>query len=189
MASLTIQDLRLHHEVEIQGLIQGMVSLRVLPLPRRWWRPSPHLEDARWSVVLTRFQSMNARLGNRDSYSAADSVMVDGGRILVCPLCLQGPNDKVHLVCDCQTLEVVRKNIVVSGDTSLENMLRELRHKHPGSTSEDVLWVYLGQGHGVSRKQYIERGLALDILVDNFFLLWSKMVPCVGQRIPIFNWV
>ena len=115
------------------------MSLRVLPLPRRWWRPSPHLVDARWSMVLTRFWSMNAGLGNRVSYRAADSVMADGGRILVCPLCLQGPNDEVHLVCDCQTLEVVRKNIVVSGNTSLETMLRELRHEYPGSTS--ATWV------------------------------------------------
>ena len=82
---------------------------------------------------------MNAGLGNRDSYRAADSVMADRGRILVCPLSLQGPNDEVHLVCDCQALEVVRKNIVVSGDTSLETMLRELRHEYPGSTS--ATWV------------------------------------------------
>ena len=68
-------------------------------------------------------------------------------------------------------------------------MLRGLRLEHPGTTSEDVLRVYLGQGHGVSRKQYIERGLALDILVDNFFLIWSKRVPQVGERGPVFNWV
>ena len=134
---------------------------------------------------------MNAGLGNRVSYRAADSVMADGGRILVCPLCLQGPNDEVHLVCDCQTLEVVRKNIVVSGDTSLETMLRELRHEHPGSTSEDLLRVHLGQGMESpgSNTLSLELGLALDIMVDNFFLLWSKMVPRMGQRGPVFNWV
>ena len=123
------------------------------------------------------------------SYRVADSVMADEGRVLFCPLCLQCPYNKVNLVFGCQALEFVRKNIVVSGDVSLETMVRGLHLEHPGATSEDVLQVYLGQGHGVSRKQYIERGLALDILLDNCFLIWSKLVPLVGQRGPVFNWV
>ena len=51
VAGLMVCDLWLHHEVDILGLIQGLVLLRVMPIPLRWWKPSPHLEDARWSRV------------------------------------------------------------------------------------------------------------------------------------------
>ena len=79
--------------------------------------------------------------------------------------------------------------MVVSGYTSLESMIQGLCLDHPELTSEDALRIYLGQGHKLSRKQYIERGLVLDLLVDNFFLNWSRIVPNVGRRGPVFDWV
>ena len=100
----------------------------------------------------------------------ADAVMAEGGQVLICPLCLKGTKGEVHLVFDCRALDVMGVRIVVYGSISLESMLQGLRHANPGSTSKDVIRSYLGQGHNLSRTQYIERSLALDLQVDHLFL-------------------
>ena len=84
--SLTLKAVHEHHEAMISSQVQLLPSLRLLPIPKKWWNPAPNLFGARWRTVITRFRAMNAGLGNRDAYRAADAVTDSGGRVKICPL-------------------------------------------------------------------------------------------------------
>jgi len=99
------------YELKILSQIQEMVTLKLLPIPRKWWTIQNHVENSRWSQMLTKFRSMNAGLGNRDTFRTADSVCQDGGRILQCPLCFMGSNDEFHLLIKCESMEQSRSEI------------------------------------------------------------------------------
>ena len=59
------------------------------------------MEEGYWSKVLSRFRAMNAGLGNRSAFYKDKAVFVDSGRVVHCPLCLDGPNDDFHMVTRC----------------------------------------------------------------------------------------
>ena len=184
--SLTVKAVHEHYEAVISAQVQLLPSLRLLPIPRKWWKPAPHLFGARWRTVITRFKVMNAGLGNRDAYRAADAVADSGGRVKICPLCLNGDNNEVHLLIQCKRLNYCRTKILVHGGVSLDRVLAELRI----SSSDDAECVrrFLGQSSHTC-KELMERGLALDILLDEFFLEWSKASGKTFKKNPGFNYV
>ena len=34
-----------HHKLQILRRVQELESLRIMPIPRRWWKPSPFVEE------------------------------------------------------------------------------------------------------------------------------------------------
>ena len=67
-------------------------------------------------------------LGNRDGYRAADAVAETGGGVLICPLCLDRPNNEIHLILRCKTLASTRNSIQI-GDQSLSSLINCIFNK------------------------------------------------------------
>ena len=129
---------------------------------------------SRWSRAISKFRAMNAGLGNRDSYRTADIVCHDGGRVLQCPLCFSGSNDEFHLLIKCRTMQKHREDIKLRNGLSLQAFLIDLQ-----STSSDELTAaraFLGQNQSLNQVELVDRGYALDILVERFFLEWSSLI-------------
>ena len=152
-----------------------MTTLRLLPIPRKWWTLQNHVKNCRWSRMLIKFRTMNAGLGNRDSFRTADSISQDGGCVLQCPLCFQGSNDKFHPLMKCPLMDQARSEIKLR-DTktkSLKSTLLDLRSR---SIDEfEAVRLFPGQDKSVTKKDLMDRGLVLDILVNKFFLIWSEI--------------
>ena len=49
--------------------IQEIVTLKLLPIPRKWWTLQNHVENSRWSQILIKFRSMNAGLGISEQWT------------------------------------------------------------------------------------------------------------------------
>ena len=123
---------------------------------------------------------MNAGLGNRDAYRAADSVSQDGGPVLQCPLCFQGSNNEFHMLMKCNIMIPARSEIKLRDGRSLESTLIDLQSR---SRDEfEAARMFLGQDKELQRTDMIDRGLALDILVDKFYLEWSTIRGLVVPR-------
>ena len=171
------------HEQKVIVDIQEMVTLKLMPLPKYWWKMSNHIEDARWSRTLVKFRCMNSGLGNRDSYRTADSISQDGGRVLQCPLCFQGDNNEFHLLITCKQMEHHRQGISLRSGQSIQSFLTEQRSQ--GKDDFQAIRVLLGQGEKINKMDLIDRGMALDILLDKFFLEWfsvaGKLISRSGQ--------
>ena len=118
-----------------------------------------------WSQMLT-----NAGLGNRDSFRTADSICQDGGRILQC---FMGSNDEFHLLIKCEVMEQSRSEIKLLDGNSLQATLMKLRIE--SRDDFEACRIFLGQDKSLRRTGLADRGLALDILLDRFFLEWSKI--------------
>ena len=82
--------------------LSKMKSLRLMPIPIRWWSIPEWTCEAEWSRMLLKFRVMNVGLGNRDHYFSRYAVFIDGGRIVDCPLCLNRKNDEIHLLTECR---------------------------------------------------------------------------------------
>ena len=105
LLSVTLRQLNQTHEQKVLSEIQTKVTLKLLPIPRKWWRVQPHVADSRWSRAISKFRAMNAVLGNRYFYRTADTVCHDGWSVLECPLCFSGSNDEFHLLLKCRTMQ------------------------------------------------------------------------------------
>jgi len=173
LGSITRKQLIQVYELKILSQIQEMVTLKLLPIPRKWWTIQNHVENSRWSQMLSKFRSMNAGLGNRDAFRTADSVCQDGGRILQCPLCFMGSNDELHLLIKCESMEQSRSEIKLLNGDSLQATLMKLRLE--SRDDFEACRMFLGQDKSLRRTDLADRGLALDILLDRFFLEWSKI--------------
>ena len=161
------------YEMKVLAQIQEMVTLKLLPIPRKWWTLQKHVENSRWSQILVKFRSMNAGLGNRDAFRTADAICQDRGRILQCPLCFMGSNDEFHLLLKCEYMEQSRSEIKLLKGDSLQATLMKLRLK--SRDDFEACRIFLGQDKSLKRSDLADRGLALDILLDKFFLEWSKI--------------
>ena len=114
---------------------------------------------------------MNTGLGNRNAYRGAEFVSQDDGRVVGCPLCLLGPNNELHLAMHCHCLVATRLSIHLKGSVSL---MESVRARNNCVLNEETLNMFLGPEPGLTRLDLVDRGLALDILVDCFFVEWSK---------------
>ena len=187
LGDITIKQIHLSHQLEIQDSIQKLVSLQLNMVPTRWWKPTKFLSDSRCSNVMTRFKCMNAGLGNRDAYRAADAVAESSGRVITCPLCLEGKNNEIHIALRCKKLSYERSVIQV-GSKPLSIVLDQLMQRPDVIDEIDALRIFLGD-RKMDLSTYLERGMALDILVDTFFKKWSTVSGRHIDRRVNFNWI
>ena len=124
---------------------------------------------------------MNAGLGNRDHYRSADSLSQDDGHVTVCPLCLLGPNTELHVLLGCVSLRPTRSTTFMLSGVSLESLLISIRHSYNCQSDQEVARFFLGQEHGLTRMNFIDRGLALDVLLTAFYSQWSVLR---GRTVP-----
>ena len=117
---------------------------------------------------------MNTGLGNRDNYYSKFAVFIDSGRIIDCPLCLDGKNDEIHLLMECREMEGDRQEVKVEDGISLESKLREIKREQGTSDSPEIIRLFLGQERRTSREVMARRGMALDLLLTLFFRRWSE---------------
>ena len=187
IGAITVKQLYVFHQLEIQNLVQNLASLRLTHLPHKWWKPTKFLCNSRCSNIMTRFKCMNVGLGNRDGYRAADAVAETGGRVLICPLCLDGPNNEIHLILRCKTLASTRNSIQI-GDQSLSSLINCIFNKSEVIDEIDAVRNLLSNTK-MTETEYLERGLALDMLVDVFFKKWSSISGRFMDRRVSFNWI
>ena len=161
-----------------------MKTMRLMPLPISWWKKSPHVEEGYWSKSLSRFRTMNAGLGNRDTFYKDYAVSIDRGRVVSCPLCISGPNDEHHLVMVCPALELTRNKLMVSPNNSISGLISKIHQKYHPSDSFECLRLFLGQELGLTRLDYINRGQALEKLVECFFIAWAEKLGRPVHRRP-----
>ena len=174
-------DLKKKFKKKILDQITRMETLKVLPLPEKWWRKPMYLEDTSWSKELTRFRVMNAGLGNRDADFKEFAVYVQHGRVIMCPLCLKGSNNEVHLLVECEDLESRRESIPIE-ELTLKQKLEQIRTILNNPTSASITRYFLGQENDLSRLQYMHRGKALMSMISRFMELWSKKAGRTLQR-------
>ena len=62
----TLEKLASYHKSLVYGIFK-MKTMRLMPLPISWWKKGAHVEEGSWSKSLSRFRTMNAGLGNRDT--------------------------------------------------------------------------------------------------------------------------
>ena len=147
-----------------------MPSLRLMPLPSQFWRKQPFLTEASWSQTLSRFRTMNTGLGNRNSYYKNYAVFIEEGRVVTCPLCLSGNNDEIHILRQCNVLKEEREKIIIINNISLEQELKNIEATYKAENNEEVIRIFLGQEKNVIKHRMALRGVALECLLDNFFI-------------------
>jgi len=84
-------------------------------------------------------------------------------------------------------LKPVRRDIKV-GSQILEDTLKERQQKSDIENVVDALRDFLGNTI-LMRIDYLQQGLALDILVDRFFQEKTKFRHRIQERLIIFNWI
>ena len=96
----------------------------------------------------------------------------NGGRVTLFPLCFMGPNDKLHLLLSslCET-----EGCTISDFGRWGSITGVLSHRRISGPSGDAKTVrnFLGQSLTPVLQGLMEGGLALDILLDEFFLVWT----------------
>ena len=63
-----------------------------------------------------------------------------------------------------------------------------LRKSHGEAGDEECIRNFLGKP-GMQLRELVDRGLALDILLDEFFLMWSNKSGKTIDRRVFFNYV
>ena len=156
---MTVSKKQLHQSYELNFLsqIQELVSLKLLPIPRKWWTLLKHVENCCWLRILVKFRAMNAGLGNRDAYRAADSVSQDGGRVLQCPLCFQGSNNEFHLLMKCNIMIPARSEIKLCDGRLLESTLIDLQSR--SQDKFEAARMFLGQDKDLQRTEMMTEDL------------------------------
>ena len=155
-----------------------------MPAPVSTWKCQKYIEESKWSKTLAQFRSMNAGLGNSDTFYKNFAVYVGEGKILHCPLCLAGNNDEIHLLTSCKVMRKYRCTIKAEFNCSIEEVLSHLNCTYKVENNCHLLHLFLGQEGGLTRYQLIARGASLTKLVNNFFEEWSKKA---GKHIPRRN--
>ena len=187
LKDITMKQIHLIHQLEVQDSVQKLVSLRLTMVPTRWWKPTNFLTNSRCSNVMTRFKCMNVGLGNRDAYRSAEAIAETSGRVLICPLCLNGKNNEIHIALYCKSLAYER-SIIQVGSSPLSSTLDQILQEQGVLDEVDALRKFLGD-RKMTKTMYLERGLALDILVDTFFKKWSAVSGRHMDRRIVFNWI
>ena len=187
LKDITMKQIHLIHQLEVQDSVQKLVSLRLTMVPTRWWKPTNFLTNSRCSNVMTRFKCMNVGLGNRDAYRSAEAIAETSGRVLICPLCLNGKNNEIHIALYCKSL-AYEQSIIQVGSSPLSSTLDQILQEQGVLDEVDALRKFLGD-RKMTKTMYLERGLALDILVDTFFKKWSAVSGRHMDRRIVFNWI
>ena len=178
----SVQVVQEYFESEVIQIMSTKTTLMLMPIPFKWWSLSSHVEEGYWSKVLSRFRAMNAGLGNRSAFYKDKAVFVDNGRVVHCPLCLEGPNDEFHMVMKCAVMGQYRRQVKLRGNVSLEDELQRIRSQCSPESEIDCFRLFLGQELGVPKIDMMHRGWALSEMVDFFFLEWSRKFGSIVQR-------
>ena len=187
LREITMKQVHLIYQLEVQDSAQNPVSLRLTMVPTRWWKLTNFLANSRCSNVMTRFKCMNVGLGNRDAYRAAEAVAETSGRVLLCPLCLNGKNNEIHIALYCKSLAYER-SIIQVGSSPLSSILDQILQEQGVLDEVNALRKFLGD-RKMTKTMYLERGLALGILVDTFLKKWSAISGRHMDRRIVFNWI
>lgn len=115
------------------------------------WKCQKYIEESRWSKTLAQFRSMNAGLGNSDTFYKNFAVYVGEGKILHCPLCLAGNNDEIHLLTSCKVMRKYRCTIKAEFNCSIEEVLSHLNCTYKVENNCHLLHLFLGQEGGLTR--------------------------------------
>ena len=113
---------------------------------------------------------MNVGLGNRDTDRAAEAVAETTGRVLLCPLCLNGKNNDIYITLYCKSL-AYNQSIIQVESSLLSSILDQILQEQGVLDEVDALRKFLRDSK-MTKSMYLERGLALDILVDSFHFNW-----------------
>ena len=73
---------------------------------------------------------MNAGLGIWDTFYRKYVVYVGSGRIVHCPLCLDGSNKEIHFLTACSFLHRSIQKILIYGQGTVDDVLQRLKTKH-----------------------------------------------------------
>ena len=184
LKDITIKQVHLIHQLEVQDSVQKLVSLRLTTVPTRWWKPTNFLTNSRCSNVMTRFKCMNVGLGNRDAYRAAEAVAETSGRVLLCPLCLNGKNNEIHIALYCKSLAYER-SIIQVGPSPLSSTLDQiLQEQGVLDGIKEVPWRSQDDQNYVPRERpgtgYSSRYLFQEMV--------SHQWKTYGQTF-VFNWI
>ena len=85
-----------------------------------------------------KFRSIKFWLGNRVGFRSADAMSQDDGRITICPLCLKGRNNEIHLLLSCSSMERTRRTIQMSTGKTLEYTLSEICTRYSCNSDQEV---------------------------------------------------
>ena len=77
LGDITVKQLQIFYQLEIQNSVQNLVSLQLNQLPHKWWKPAKFLCNSKCSNIMTQFKCMNIGLGNRDGYRVADQSIIN----------------------------------------------------------------------------------------------------------------
>ena len=127
---------------------------------------------------------MNSGLDTWDYYHLADSLSQDDCRITVCPLCLPGPYSELHVLIGCVWLCCSRSTIFMLSGTFLESLLISICCTYNCQSDQEEACFFLGQECGLTRMDFVDRGLALNVLLSCFFVQWSVLS---GRASPIWT--
>ena len=162
-----------HTDLLVQALATRK-TFRIMPIPKRWWKKSSHVEEGPWSKMLSKFRCMNAGLGNRDNIYRNLAVSVAGGMVVDCPLCLSvDSNNEIHILTKCPVLDPQRNSIMVKPGQSLHHTLVEISQTYSAQSPEETTRLFIGQERSLTRLDLMRRGNALIKLMDAFFAAWS----------------
>ena len=180
----TLPRLNDYHIGIITQELQNKPTMMLMPVPFKWWAQNAYIAEGFWSKMLARFRSMNAGLGNRSAFYKDKAVFVENGRVVSCPLCLNGSNDEFHLAMQCTVMEKHRSSIRLRGHSTFRSEMDRIRSSCAPESNYDCLRLFLGQELFVSKVDMMYRGWALSELVDKFFMEWSIKLGSTVLRRP-----
>ena len=180
LKSTDLQKVDAYFKEKMISSLRTMPSLKLMPIPTAFWKINNLLSEAQWSRTLVRFRTMNAGLGNRGNTYRDYAAYIENGRVVTCPICLQGKNDEIHLLLHCTSMQDKRSEIKI-GSLTLQQTLEKIKIKNRTEEPQEICRLFLGQEKQIKLSEYCLRGLALMTLIDEFFEKWSEKK---GYQIP-----
>ena len=159
-----------HFEKKSRIKLIEMKSMQWTTIPRIWWKKKKFVVDKEWSRVYVQFLTQNSGIGNRTDRFSKYSEITDNGRVMLCPLCSNGPNLEIHMILKCRKLKQVRKKYKLMEGISLQKFIN---NKH-GKSEDGILRDFFG-GLKEPIAFYMDRGLCLMFLRREFFEQWTNI--------------
>ena len=79
----------------------------------------------------------------------------------------------------------MRSEIKLRARRSLQSTLLDLQSR--SKDEFEAVRLFLGQDKSITKKDLMDRGLALDILVNRFFLMWSHDIQLLSRLVDIIH--
>jgi hypothetical protein len=171
---------------QVKERMNAMKSLMGIKNPVKWWRMASYVNETEQSQVIASFRAGNAELGNRDDQMSDLGIPDAGGRILLCPLCVEAdPNNLIetskkklnefHIIMMCQKLTSKRTEIKISGKTLLDWLTNK-----PTESLEQQYRDLLNMEIKTSRDRR-ELATLLSTIKTEHLAKWMEMIRSRGQ--------